>query len=87
MPDAPRKYHLINDTQLQAAKKHWPQVTDKTWVLVLKRGEEPLVLNKPTHRGVGFVSLEVPPENTEGMAYRRDIDVLILIAGETALEH
>lgn len=86
MPDAPRKYHLINDNQLQAAKKHFTQVSDKTWVLVLKRGEEPLVLNKPPHRGVGFVSLEVPPESTEGMAYRRDIDVLILISGETALE-
>ena len=87
MPDAPRKYYLINDTQLQAAKKHWPQVSDKTWVLILKRSEEPLVLNKPPHRGVGFVSLQVPPESTEGMAYRRDIDVLILISGETALEH
>ena len=86
MPDAPRKYHLINDSQVQAAKKHWPQVSDKTWVLVLKRAEEPLVLNKPPHRGVGFVSLEVPAESTEGMAYRRDIDVLILISGETALE-
>ena len=72
---------------MQAAKPHWPQVTDKTWVLVLKRSEEPLVLNKPPHRGVGFVSLQVPPESTDGMAYRRDIDVLILIAGETALEH
>lgn len=87
MPDAPRKYYMINDAQLQAAKKHWPQVTDHTWVLVLKRSEEPLVLNKPPHRGVGFVSLQVPPESTDGMAYRRDIDVLILIAGETALEH
>jgi hypothetical protein len=86
MPDAPRKYYLINDAQLQAAKPHWPQVSDKTWVLVLKRGEEPLVLNKPPHRGVGFVSLQVPPEHTDGMAYRRDIDVLILIAGETTLE-
>ena len=87
MPDAPRKYYLINDAQVQAAKKHWPQVSDKTWVLILKRSEEPLVLNKPPHRGVGFVSLQVPPESTEGMAYRRDIDVLILISGETALEH
>ncbi len=86
MPDAPRKYHMINDAQLLAAKPHWPQVTDKTWVLILKRSEEPLVLNKPPHRGVGFVSLQVPPESTDGMAYRRDIDVLILIAGETALE-
>jgi hypothetical protein len=83
MPDAPRKYYLINDPQLQAAKQHWPQVSDKTWVLVLKRGEEPLVLNKPPHRGVGFVSLKVPDEVTDGMAYRRDVDVLILVSGET----
>jgi hypothetical protein len=83
MPDAPRKYYLINAAQLQAAKQHWPQVSDKTWVLVLKRGEEPLVLNKPPHRGVGFVSLTVPDEVTEGMFYRRDIDVLILVSGET----
>ena len=83
MPDAPRKYYLINDPQLQAARQHWPQVSDKTWVLVLKRGEEPLVLNKPPHRGVGFVSLKVPDEVTDGMAYRRDIDVLILVSGET----
>jgi hypothetical protein len=83
MPDAPRKYYLINDPQLQAARQHWPQVSDKTWVLVLKRGEEPLVLNKPPHRGVGFVSLQVPDEVTDGMAYRRDIDVLILVSGET----
>jgi hypothetical protein len=83
MPDAPRKYYLINDTQLQAAQKHWPQVSDKTWVLVLKRGEEPLVLNKPPHRGVGFVSLKAPDEAVDGMFYRRDIDVLILVSGET----
>ena len=87
MPDAPRKYYLINAAQLQAAKKHWPQVSDKTWVLVLKRAEEPLVLNKPPHRGVGFVSLKAPAETVEGMFYRRDIDVLILVSGETALEH
>jgi hypothetical protein len=83
MPDAPRKYYLINTAQVQAAKQHWPQVSDKTWVLVLKRGEEPLVLNKPPHRGVGFVSLTVPDEVTDGMFYRRDIDVLILVSGET----
>ena len=87
MPDAPRKYYLITETQLQAAKPHWPQVTDKTWTLTLKRAEEPLVLNKPAHRGVGFVSLQVPEQTTEGMAYRRDIDVLIFVAGETALAH
>jgi hypothetical protein len=87
MPDAPRKYYLINDAQLQAARKHWPQVSDKTWVLILKRAEEPLVLNKPPHRGVGFVSLKVPPEAVDGMFYRRDIDVLILVSGETVLEH
>ena len=43
MPDAPRKYYLINDAQLQAARKFWPQVSDKTWVLTLKRADEPLV--------------------------------------------
>jgi hypothetical protein len=86
MPDAPRKYYLINDAQLQAAKKHWPQVSDKTWVLFLKRGEEPFVLNKPPHRGVGFLPIKVPPETLDGMAYRRDIDVLILMIGETQLE-
>jgi hypothetical protein len=85
MPDAPRKYHLINATQVEAAKPHWPQVSDKTWVLVLKRGEEPLVLNKPSHRGVGFVSLTVPDGVIDGMFYRRDIDVLILVHGETEL--
>jgi hypothetical protein len=86
MPDAPRKYHLINAQQLQTARSHWPQVTDKTWVLVLKRGEEPLVLNKPPHRGVGFVSMQVPDKVVDGMAYRRDVDVLILVSGETALD-
>jgi hypothetical protein len=86
MPDAPRKYFLINDNQLQAAKRHWPQVSDKTWVVVLKRAEEPLVLNKPPHRGVGFASLKVPAETVEGMSYRRDLDVLILVSGETELE-
>jgi len=85
MPDAPRKYYLISDAQLQAARKHWPQVTDKTWVLTLKRADEPLVLNKPPHRGVGFVTITVPEETMEGMHYRRDIDVLILISGETML--
>ncbi len=86
MPDAPRKYYLINDAQLEAARKQWPQVTDHTWVLVLKRSDEPLVLNKPPHRGVGFVTIKVPEQTSEGMAYRRDIDVLILISGETVLE-
>jgi hypothetical protein len=85
MPDAPRKYYLINDTQLQAARRHWPQVSDKTWVLVLKRSDEPLLLNKPPHRGVGFVTLKPPPETIEGMYYRRDADVLILVSGETPL--
>jgi hypothetical protein len=85
MPDAPRKYHLINETQVKAAKPHWPQVSDKTWVLMLKRGEEPLVLNKPPHRGVGFVSFTVPEGVVDGMFYRRDIDVLILVSGETEL--
>jgi hypothetical protein len=87
MADAPRKYYLINEAQLEAARKQWPQVTDKTWVLLLKRTDEPLVLNKPPHRGVGFVTIKVPDQIVEGMAYRRDIDVLILISGETALEH
>jgi len=87
MADAPRKYYLINEPQLEAARKQWPQVTDKTWVLLLKRTDEPLVLNKPPHRGVGFVTIKVPDQIVEGMAYRRDIDVLILISGETALEH
>ena len=86
MPDAPRKYYLINEPQLEAARKQWPQVTDKTWVLLLKRTDEPFVLNKPPHRGVGFVTIKVPDQTVEGMSYRRDIDVLILISGETALE-
>ena len=85
MPDAPRKYYLISEAQLQAARKHWPQVTDKTWALTLKRADEPLVLNKPPHRGVGFVTITVPEQAIEGMHYRRDIDVLILISGETLL--
>ena len=85
MPDAPRKYYLINDVQLEAARKHWPQVSDKTWVLTLRRSDEPLMLNKPPHRGVGFTTLNVPDETVEGMHYRRDIDVLILIQGETPL--
>ena len=85
MPDAPRKYYLINTEQLQAACKYWPQVSDKTWVLVLKRADEPVVLNRPPHRGVGFASVTVPPETMEGMFYRKDMDVLILISGETAL--
>jgi hypothetical protein len=87
MPDAPRKYYLIDDTQVTAARQQWPQVTDKTWVLVLKRTDEPLVLNKPPHRGVGFVTIQVPPDTVEGMSYRRDIDVLILVSGESVLEH
>jgi hypothetical protein len=87
MPDAPRKYYLINEPQLEAARQQWPQVTDKTWVLVLKRSDEPLVLNKPPHRGLGFVTIKVPDQTVEGMSYRRDIDVLILVSGETALEH
>ena len=87
MPDAPRKYYLINDAQLEAARQHWPQVSDKTWVLTLRRSDEPLVLNKPPHRGVGFTTITVPTETVEGMQYRRDIDVLILVSGETALAH
>jgi hypothetical protein len=55
-------------------------------VLVLKRADEPLVLNKPPHRGVGFVTITVPDKAVEGMFYRRDIDVLILVSGETTLE-
>jgi hypothetical protein len=87
MPDAPRKFHLINEQQLKAAKRHWPQVSDKTWALVVKRGEEPLVLNKPPHRGVGFVTFQAPDKTVDGMSYRRDVDVLILVSGETAQEH
>jgi hypothetical protein len=85
MADAPRKYYLINDAQLQAARKIWPQVSDKTWTLVMKHGDEPLVLNKPPHRGVGFVTFTVPDKIVEGMHYRRDIDVLIFLSGETPL--
>jgi hypothetical protein len=85
MADAPRKYYLINDPQLQAARKIWPQVSDKTWTLVMKRGDEPLVLNKPPHRGVGFVTIALPEKLVDGMHYRRDIDVLILLNGETPL--
>jgi len=29
----------------------------------------------------------VPEKAVEGMFYRRDIDVLILVSGETTLEH
>ncbi len=85
MPDAPRKYYLINPAQLEAAKKRWPQVSDKTWVLTLRRSDEPMVLNKPAHQGIGFVTIALPKETTEGMFYRREIDVLILISGETPL--
>ena len=85
MPDAPRKYDLINTEQVQAARKYWPQVSDKTWVLVLKRADEPVVLNRPPHRGVGFATVSVPPETMEGMFYRKDMDVLILVSGETSL--
>ena len=85
MPDAPRKYTLITEAQLQAARQHWPKVSDKTWVLVLKHADEPLVLNRPTHRGMGFVTFKVPPNPTEGMFYRSDVDVLILISGDTPL--
>jgi len=85
MPDAPRKYYLITDNQVQAAKKHWPQVSDKTWVLTVKRGDEPMVLNKPTHRGVGFYTVQIPAELIEGMYYRKDLDILFLVSGETVL--
>ncbi len=87
MPDAPRKYFLINTEQIEAAKKHWPQVSQRTWVLVLKRADEPMVLNKAPHKGLGFSTVEVPPadKTVEGMFYRRDMDVLILISGETPL--
>lgn len=85
MADAPRKYYLITKEQLEAARKYWPQVSDKTWVLTLKRTDEPLVLNKPAHRGVGFVTLSLPATPKDGMHYRSDIDVLILIAGESPL--
>ena len=85
MADAPRKYYLINDAQLQAARKIWPQVSEKTWTLIMKHGDEPLVLNKPAHKGVGFVTFTLPEKPVEGMHYRREIDVLILISGETPL--
>lgn len=87
MPDAPRKYQLINDEQLQAARKFWPQVSDKTWTLTLKRADEPMVLNRAAHKGVGFVTITVPEPNQlkDGMFYRREIDVLIFVSGETAL--
>ena len=85
MADAPRKYYLINDAQIAAARKIWPQVSEKTWTLVMKRGDEPLVLNKPAHKGVCFVTFAVPDKLVEGMHYRRDIDVLILVSGETPL--
>jgi hypothetical protein len=85
MPDAPRKYYLITEEQLQAARPLFPQVSDKTWVLTLRHGDEPLVLNKPPHKGVGFLTFAVPEQLQEGMAYRREADVLILVAGETPL--
>ncbi|MBL8093136.1 MAG: hypothetical protein JNL73_03130 [Anaerolineales bacterium] len=87
MPDAPRKYLMITPDQVRSARRFWPQVSDKTWCLVLKRGEEPMVLNKAPHRGVGFVTIEVPTaeQTKEGMFYRREMDVLILVAGETDL--
>ena len=85
MPEAPRKYYLITESQLLAARQHWPQVNDKTWVLVLRRGDEPMMLNKPAHRGVGFAHIKVPGELVAGMFYRRDLDVLILMSGETEL--
>jgi len=85
MPDAPRKYKLITEEQVRAARRYWPQVSDKTWTLTLKRTDEPLVLNRAAHKGVGFVTITVPaPEQTrDGMFYRKDIDVLILVSGET----
>ncbi len=87
MPDAPRKYKLITEEQLQIARRFWPQVSDKTWTLILKRTDEPMVLNRAAHRGVGFVTINVPTaeQTKEGLFYRRDIDVLILISGETPL--
>jgi hypothetical protein len=85
MPDAPRKFHLISPEQLDAARPHWPQVSDRTWVLILKRTDEPLVLNKPPHKGIGFTTYRVPNELLNGMHYRRDVDVLILVSGETPL--
>ncbi len=85
MPDAPRKYYLITNEQVQAARPIFPQVSDKTWVLTLRRGEEPLVLNKPPHKGVGFLTFTIPEDAREGLAYRREADVLILVSGETPL--
>ncbi len=85
MPDAPRKYYLITEEQLQAARPLFPQVSDKTWVLTLRRGDEPLVLNKPPHKGVGFLTFNVPEQTEGGMAYRREADVLVLVVGETPL--
>jgi hypothetical protein len=84
MPDAPRKYLLITEAQLQAARRFWPQVSDKTWTLTLRPDDEPMVLNRAPHRGIGFVTVELPkPEQLkEGMYYRRDMDVLILVSGE-----
>src|SRR6185503_17184504 len=65
MPDAPRKYFLITDEQMQAARKIWPQINPRTYVLVLKRSDEPMVLNKAPHRGIGFMSVTVPePDRT-----------------------
>ena len=85
MPDAPRKYHLINTAQLEAARKIWPKVSDRTWVLVLRRTDEPMVLNRAAHRGIGFTEIKIPEKTVDGMAYLRDIDILILVAGETLL--
>jgi len=87
MPDAPRKYFLITDEQLRAAKKIWPQVNPRTYVLVLKRTDEPMVLNKAPHKGVGLGTISVPEleKTNNGMFYRRDMDVLILMSGETPL--
>lgn len=89
MPDAPRKYKLITDEQVQAARRHWPQVSDKTWTLILRRNDEPMVLNRAAHRGVGFTAIQPPAEDQtrDGMFYRRDIDVLILMQGETPLAY
>ena len=85
MPHAPRKYYLITNEQVQAARQVFPQVSDKTWVLTLRRGEEPLVLNKPPHKGVGFLIFTIPEDTQAGLAYRREADVLILVSGETPL--
>ena len=85
MPDAPRKYHLINTAQLEAARKIWPKVSERTWVLVLKRTDEPMVLNRAAHRGIGFAEVKIPEKVVDGMGYVREMDVLILVAGETPL--